>query len=328
MSPGDLDTAKPYSRPMASDPRTQRVLLFEKGGEAFEVIGELSGVFDDHPETRGWYVCPLCLHAFPKTALDADPPDLTIDETPPKASSRGPITKVLTCRQCNNRAGRQLEGELKKRRNAEDFARGALSSETRIRIEVGDGSQTRASATHDPDGLRVVGAPQASPPDAVASSTAWWDAQVGQEIQGSRFTIHLEPFHIHRSNVALLKAAYLAAFAAFGYRFVWRPEMDPVRAEIADPGAHLSMIPILTSPELEIESHRLMVARSPLTALGVQIGQQVAFLPWMDSPPQFWDRMAEGIVEGAANVTFDSSGDWPRFPEYRLDRAPPDSSEV
>jgi hypothetical protein len=83
----------------------------------------------------------------------------------------------------------------------------------------------------------------------------------------------------------------------------------------------------LTSNDLDPTEHRLLTTQSPVRALGVQVGQQVIFLPWIDSSAEFWDRVHSLRSEqpGPTTVTFDTSGSWPRFPEYRLDSDRPNS---
>jgi len=299
----------------ASDRRQQ---LFHAGAGAFSC--SQPDVIQSRPDVAGWYVCPLCLHAFPPVALTSEPPRLTLDETPPRASTRGPITKVLTCRPCNNEAGRWLEGDLKKRRVVEDFGAGRLARPIDIQLEAGNGTRVPAKATFIDGQLQVIGVPTATPPKDIAAHWGWWDKQVDEAIPESQFRIHMAPYSHGRSQTALLKAGYLAAFAAFGYTYIFRPELDPVRKEISDPGGgHMRQIPVLTHRGQDPTTHRILSATEPLGGLFIQIGQDFVLLPWMNSEPGFWDRVGELIIERVGTITFDGAGDWPRFPQYRLD---------
>ena len=59
-------------------------------------------------------------------------------------------------------------------------------------------------------------------------------AHVGQE-SGATFTIEFPAFSPKRAATSWLRSAYLAFFAALGYRFIFRPELDIVRAKIKNP---------------------------------------------------------------------------------------------
>lgn len=295
-----------------------RQLLFRDGAAAFS--RSQPNVVRSLPEVRGSYVCPLCLHAFPAAALACDPPFLTLDEAPPNASTRGPIVKALTCRPCNNNAGSQLEDDLKKRRIAEDFAFGHLSAPTQVELEAGDGTRIPARAIFSDGKLQVIGVPEATHPDHFAAHWSWWDKQVNEAIPGPQFKIHMRPYHPARSQLALIKAGYLVAFAAFGYTYIFRPLLDPVRKEISDPDSgHMRQLPVLTTRGQDPTTHRILLATEPLRGVVIQIGQDFVVLPWVDSPLRFWESVDELIVNGVETITFDAVGDWPRFPEYRFD---------
>ena len=292
--------------------------MFDAGAAAFS--RSRPEVLRSCPEVRGWYVCPLCLRAFPAEALISEPPLLTVDEAPPKASTRGPITKVLTCKACNNEAGRQLEGELKKRRIVDDFAAGQLHQPTPVDFEVGDGTRVRAEVIFDNGVLKVTGVPEATNPEDFSLHWSWWDRQVDEEIPNAQFSVHLLAYDSVRSHLALFKAAYLVSFATFGYSYIWRPELGSVRDAIRDPdGGHMRRFPVLLVPDQDPTIHRIFTATRPLRSLVVGIGRDFVFLPWLDSPLDYWERTDEHVAAGIGTVTIDAASHWPRFPEYRLD---------
>lgn len=294
--------------------------MFDAGAAAF--VRSQPDVLRSRPELNGWYVCPLCLHAFPPEALSSEPPRLTVDEAPPKASARGPITKVLTCRACNNRAGGQLEGELKKRRVVEDFAAGQLKEPTPVDFEAGDGTRVRAEVVFDDGALRVMGVPRATDPKDLEAHWSWWDKQVDEQIPDAQFSVHLPAYDRVRSQLALFKAAYLVAFATFGYRYIFRSDLDPVRKAIRNPdGGHIRRLPVLVVPDQDPSVHRIATATRPLRSLLVGIGREFVFLPWLDSPLDFWKQTGGLVAAGTETVTIDAMGDWPRIPEYRLDQS-------
>ena len=272
------------------------------------------------PPLKGQYACPVCLRAWPAEALTSDPRWLTLDEAPPAASSRGTMTRVLVCRGCNNTAGHLLEHELRKRRDAEDFSAGRLTGAAQVEFEVND-IRVPALARQDQGQITVIGIPSATNPQDLATHRSWLDAQVelGPAATGS-FTIHLRPWDHRLSRVALLKAAYLVAFAAFGYWYILRSDFDPVRSEIREPGrGHIEALPILTDYSQKETTHRIIGVAAPIKALAYQIGHDVVLLPHIEPDYEFWDKMGALTAEAEGNLTCDKVGDWPRYPEYRLD---------
>lgn len=261
---------------------------------------------------------PSCL---PPGVLDSEPPRLTLDEAPPKASARGPVTKVLTCRACNNRAGGQLEGELKKRRVVEDFAAGQLKEPTTADFEAGDGTRVRDEVVFDDGALRVMGVPRATNPKDLEAHWSWWDKQVDEQIPNAQFSVRLPAYDPVRSQLALFKAAYLVAFATFGCTYIFRSDLDPVREAIRNPdGGHIQRLPVFMVPDQDPTVHRIATATRPLRSLLVGIGRDMVFLPWLDSPLDFWKQTDGLVAAGTETVTIDATGDWPRIPEYRLDQ--------
>jgi hypothetical protein len=296
----------------------QRQLLFDTGAEAF-AVSRLDAL-RSRPELRGRYVCPLCIHAFPMEALAVDPPGLTLDEAPPRASTRGPMTKVLTCRFCNNEAGRRLEGELKKRRTVEDFAAGRLAMPTPVDLEAGDGTRVKADATFENGDLKVTGVREATHPKDYESHWFWWSQKASAKDIGVQFAVRLPSYDLARSQIALVKAAYLVAFAAFGYSYIGLPQLDCVRDAIQDPdGDHLRRFPILLAPEQDPGVHRIFTVTHPFRSICIAIGQDFVLLPWFDSSSSFWGLVDELGAGAAGTITLDVEGHWPRVPEYRLD---------
>jgi len=253
-------------------------------------------------------------------ALAVDPPGLTLDEAPPRASTRGPVTKVLTCRSCNNDAGRRLEGELKKRRTVEDFAPGRLTTPTEVDLEAGDGTRIRADATFENGDLNVTGVREATHPKDYESHWSWWSQKASEKVLDVQFAVRLPSYDSVRSQIALIKAAYIVAFAAFGYSYTRLPQLDRVRDAIQDPdGGHLRRFPILLAPDQDPGVHRIFAVTHPLRSICVANGQDFILLPWFDSSSSFWGLVGELCAGGAGTITLGVEGHWPRFPVYRLD---------
>lgn len=86
---------------MPRNPRERRERLFKQGSRAW------AGVTGD---SHGAYVCPLCGVGYTELSLTLDPPLLSLEDVPPKAVGGRPL--VLTCRECNSRAGHTVDAAL------------------------------------------------------------------------------------------------------------------------------------------------------------------------------------------------------------------------
>ena len=298
--------------------------LFAKGRQAFEVA--LPPVLRTEPDARGHYFCPLCLTPYPREALVLPDPVLTIEDVPPQAGPAGGHLKLLTCKSCNTRAGGQLEGELAKRRRMEAFGDQAEGVTWRATLEPDDDSETpgvRIDARWEDGGLRMTGVPERTNPEHNAEHWSWWDRLVKDETLNPKFTVHLGGYHHGKQQLAVMKAAYLAAFASFGYSYVWRPQLDIVREAImiADPsGFPIEVLPVLNLNTEAPTTLRVTAVHKPVHGLWIQVGRDFVLLPSIDSAPSFWEQACElASVSQQMTVTMERWREWPTRPEYRLD---------
>jgi hypothetical protein len=175
-------------------------------------------------------VCPICVRAFGVQALEAR--FLTREHAPPE--SVGGNRLVLTCRDCNVGAGHQIDSHMRREADVMDFAAGQLK-EIKAGLVTKCGSvPIRLSASGS--GLLMLGLPHATRPEVHASVMGQFEAATkAKDERRVDFRIHFAPFSANRARVSWLRSAYLVFFAALGYRFICRPELDPVRAKIRSP---------------------------------------------------------------------------------------------
>jgi hypothetical protein len=125
-----------------------------------------------------------------------------------------------------------------------------------------------------------------------------------------------------RADVAWLKAAYMVAFACWGYMYAFAPALKIVRAQIARYDD--SIIPHFKLSKLNAsrKARELFYVRSPreLEAVGVWMGQHLVLLPPDGRDMTFYDRIAPLISGPDTNLRL--LGDqyyWPTQPEHTLD---------
>src|SRR5436190_12320198 len=96
------------------------------------------------------YVCPVCLRAFPIEAIGAR--TLTTEHAPPKCLG-GPEL-LLTCKACNNLAGRWLDVAMLKGDRPVAILRGEHEREHLIRFGINDSPKVTAVITATPTGTK------------------------------------------------------------------------------------------------------------------------------------------------------------------------------
>jgi len=177
------------------------------------------------PKAPRVYGCPLCLRGFD------NPEMLTLEDVPPKSVGGKPL--VVTCWDCNNRSGRLLDTNIRSGRDLREIAEG--KRETSIRLSQ-FGHTTTAKATFGPSGISIAGVPEKSNPKAHRSLFEKLDEVAATKSLDWGFSIAFSVRHDPwREGVGWLRVAYLYAFAALGYNFILRPELNQVREQFQRP---------------------------------------------------------------------------------------------
>jgi hypothetical protein len=203
---------------------------FDEGCAAFK--RSFPGVAKHVPSDR-FYVCPICLRAYGHETLAAG--ILTREHVPPQ--SIGGRRMVLTCRRCNNEGGHAADNHARIEADLFDFATGNLRRiKANLRTQSG---RVPIRLSSEDRNFHMVGVPHASDPRTHAGVLQDFEgATVGPNWQDFSFTIEFPAFCPERARSSWLRSTYLAFFAALGYRFIFRPELDVVRARIREPEAN------------------------------------------------------------------------------------------
>ena len=132
--------------------------------------------------------------------------------------------------------------------------------------------------------------------------------------QNAKFTVQFRPFSAARAEASWLRSAYLGFFAALGYRFVFRSELEIVRKRIKDPATKAFGFRIVR-PERAPES-LLTVMKMPeaFRSFAMIYGQHVVFLP-LYGDTDLYARLAKqpsGHVEMTSQAAY-SFPDRPLF---------------
>ena len=277
-------------------------------------------------------VCPLCGRGFTEAQ------DFTVEHVPPK--SVGGTAMCVTCRECNSRAGHRVDYTLpelaRMAQMGDAIFRGQGSYEGETRVTVG-GHTTNAIMAVGLRRVDLVVDPERNDPARVQQQLRWIEDYArtgGGEI---RFDTNSKFKYSHaRARVSLLRAAYLAAFALYGYTYAFNRRLNVVRAQIADPDQEIVPPAALnvTGPEVAAATEPIIaVLHQPLPALavllpagasGAPFGVSVV-LPALEGPAEFYEALVAHYRPGPQGRTTRIEGTpagWPVGPQLALDFSP------
>lgn len=235
---------------MAKSNRLQRLkkIIFEKYSRNLSWVKEHPDISFE-PDFDNGYVCPLCFEVFTEHDLNPDSNNpLTFDHTPPEAL--GGKTGILTCKKCNSQSGGMLDVQLLKRLEEIDFFEMTPNAQMRIELHQ-DNKRVAADFTvTDTQGLVINLSRRHSNPknvDAFLNSKKYSFKPIDSKTTEENFHEYGFNWRIdfamnpllqsdeRRSEIALLKIAYLLAFQHLGNSFLVNPGLYKVRQQIQNP---------------------------------------------------------------------------------------------
>jgi hypothetical protein len=259
------------------------------------------------------YVCPLCVHAFP--SID----DLTFEHAPPK--SLGGREVCLTCRTCNNNAGSGVDKELRKAHDHREWRRG-VGPPLRAGFEV-KGKTVRVDVQRTPEMVRIIGLPKQNNPAVAAAH----ENALREELDQGKATIffHFGTFDDRRAQVALLRSAYVVAYAALGCTYVMRRELDLVRRQISLPDARIIDRFVVHRRDSHPGRSLAYIQRPrSLDSVVVKLDEDLVFLPGLTRGPTIYERLAKRKLWPPRRNFFGKTlrarlFDWPTRPKHLFD---------
>lgn len=290
------------SKGKAEHKRLIKERWFDAGTKAFERV--FPGVrAKEFPDIENPYICPLCRGAFPRRAIIDK--TLTFEDAPPK--SYGGHRVALTCQRCNNSLGSSLDASL-------TVLDGGTLSPCKISIE---GVEVNAYEEIVPNGRNFqVPEIQNNP----AEQKRFFEILEGKTGESS-LTYKADSEKRRRADLAWLKAAYMVAFAAWGYIYSLSAALDIVRRQLLHHEHEIIRNFKVINRELPRSNRFLIYVRQPreFNAVAVGMGQYIVFLPADARDMTVYSRI-EPVLAG--NNKINLSGDkyfWPKEPTHSLD---------
>jgi hypothetical protein len=202
-----------------------------------------------------------------------------------------------------------------------DFMASTMTRPATARLKM-SGYSLNVELISSPEGISIVGLPNNNDPDVQAA----WMTELERLTQrgtwdGCKLDIDGMYYRPAHALAGWLRAAYLIAFAYFGYSYIVRPELAIVRSHITDPrGEHLVGFHILV-PQAARDERQIVVVESPgwlEDSLAVQMGRHIVLLPGFDSDTGLFDRLATSQEQGQVRLTGNVLR-WPDRPQYLFD---------
>lgn len=289
--------------------KTTKRSWFNKGVEALQRTV---------PNAPPCYGCPLCLRGFPEQKIDL----LTSEHVPP--ASLGGHRLVLTCKDCNWRAGGRTGVDTHARRAEDclDFVLGTMEGPRSAEFSVGSLKQ-KVEVVHGPGHFLVLGLPQSNPPEVTRQIQDAME-MIGQE-HSFKLSLTKNRYSPQRERISWLRAAYLAAFAALGYRYILRSILDPVRQQILDPDKEVIHTFKLDDAVAPSDRRFIVFVSKPdwVRGLAVAMGRYIVLLPVDTDDTNFYERLKSNTTAGLkAELSGQLQLTWPRGPVFARDFAP------
>ncbi|MFE9381106.1 HNH endonuclease [Streptomyces sp. NPDC006855] len=302
----------------------KREQWFREGAPLFRRALEQLQLADRLPNTQDdYYACPCCLIAYPFEAVEAKV--LTTEHVPPDAlGGRG---MLLTCKHCNNNAGRYFDVHAIKRANVHNFLLRRETNRPVRAVFLADGISVRGEVQSYGTGWLMQGVPKQNDPAMLAAhEKALREASERGEAPTFTFTL-TERFSPQHADLSWIRSAYLAAFAALGWRYILRAALDPIRAQLKSNSPTELPLIIGFNPKADSNARSIMIVREPecLSSVHVVIGHYSVFLPdpWGTLSLQELAESIAGLSDETGCVTAELSGqvaDWPTKATYLLDK--------
>ena len=197
------------------------------------------------------------------------------------------------------------------------------------RISI-DGVEVNAFQEFRPNGRHFSIPSGQNNPSSAARFNGILNTKPAEEWASSPVTLTWDDVKRRRADLAWLKAAYMVAFATWGYIYAFSPASRVVREQLLHYDDEIIRQFKLLNRQSPKNTRFLMYVRQPrdLNAVAVGMGHHVVLLPADARDMTVYSRV-ESAISGSPTISL--SGDtyfWPKAPSHSLDVVPFDSRLV
>lgn len=208
-----------------------RKRLFDKFSNQLHLL-KSEGLLDIDLKFDKTYICPICVRQFEENDLisKSDKNFLTEEDAPPEKLNGNRI--ALTCKECNSKAGHEIDVHLINRIRQIDSSRFYKGSKQEGFIEY-DGKKVTAEITSNGNGtLEILHKTKNNNPSLLDKFIySIKNKDVGPVLN---LKPKIQKDDSERVNLALLKTNYILTFSKFGYIFLLDKYYDQIREQIRD----------------------------------------------------------------------------------------------
>jgi hypothetical protein len=229
-----------------SKSKQKKLALFKLFSQNLEWVKEHPSI-SFKPDFSKGYICPLCFEVFYEKDLDtgvANP--LTFEDIPPASLGGKPM--ALTCRQCNSTSGHKLDAHLLNNLLETDAQLFLPNSKSKASFSLRGNKVNGAFQVDDKGTVRLDLMSQRSDPKQAnefmtglfppktSYSPLFHPDKLFDEYRSPTFNIQFKiSSDERRAEIALLRIAYLIAYATLGNGFLINGGLYKVREQILHP---------------------------------------------------------------------------------------------
>jgi hypothetical protein len=232
---------------MAISNKDKKRKLFRLFSENLEWVKEHPSI-SFNPDFSNGYICPLCFDVFFEKNLEPTTTNyLTLEDIPPKSLGGKPL--ALTCKSCNSKSGHELDAHLLNRLLELDSHQFSPNSKTETTFEL-NGNRVNGIVEIDSKGTLKLDLQTSRsnpkeadkfikdliPPRTIYNPLFYPDKLFDEGIKTPTFNLKFKRVsQERRAEIALLRIAYLLAYATFGSGFYINGGLYRVREQILNP---------------------------------------------------------------------------------------------
>jgi len=184
------------------------------------------------PDLTDVFLCPICFErrAYLREAIYEDL--LSLEHIPPE--KLGGQVRTLTCKECNNRAGTELDRHFILEQNFKEFAMGVPGSSYDAKYSFNDSPKIDATIVRpNPETWQIVGDPKRTNPRSLEEVSEIIRNVL--QTEGLNVTLSFRLYKKGRPEIAHLRTAYLWAFSVYGYCFLFNENSKTICKQINNP---------------------------------------------------------------------------------------------
>jgi len=247
------------------------------------------------------YLCPICGQGYlEKSAISGE---LTLEDVPPKAI--GGKGLLLTCRDCNSKAGHKIDYHIKNQYDLNTFNKIMLgkSNNEKARGDIsifGENFPVTVENTTNATEIRLI-EPANDPKKVERLKKHMSETSDSGKSNGFVFniskTVKLDMRHM---KIAFLKSGFLLVTALLGYVYAFNEKLAVVREQIRNPESDLlgTTFWVEAGQGGFFAKHRIVAVSKPFPMLLVTFENSAVILPDFSSPSDLYNILSQKWGKG------------------------------